>query len=190
MDQANDDWQPTYSALTRIVKETIRDSLFAEQRGLCVYCGRQIDLTYSGRTYHIEHFRPQTTYSDLQLEYNNLFLSCGQKDGNGNPSPICGNRKDSWFDEDAHIEPTYAGCTSRFFFKRNGEVVPAADGDVSAITMIEVLGLNHPELKKDREKVLADIDSNLLDLTDFVNEDGIAESYAHIAYQHLGSVIP
>ena len=57
--------------------------------------------------------------------------------------------------------------------------------------MIELLNLNHRELRKDREDILDRIDGGNLDCPDFVDPvSGVAESYAHVVCERLGTVIP
>ena len=51
--------------------------------------------------------------------------------------------------------------------------------------------LNHRELKKDRQDLLAPIDGGSLDIRDFTDPaGGRAESYARMACRHLGATIP
>ena len=57
--------------------------------------------------------------------------------------------------------------------------------------MIDILNLNHRELRKDREDILDRIDGESLDLSDFVDPvSGMAQSYAHVVCKRLGTVIP
>ncbi len=185
------DWSPAYPFDSTDVRTEIRETLLREQRGLCVYCGRLLKLDRPGETYHVEHFRPQTVYGHLAVEFSNLFLSCGQKDDHGNPSPTCGNFKASWFDEALHVDPNYPDCVRRYKFTLNGYVESALAGDVSAVTMVEKLNLNHPELVKDRADVLTLLDGGDLDESDFFSTvDKLAKSNAHVAYQHLGLTLP
>lgn len=189
LDMANDDWRPAYPFDCADVTTEVRSNLLSEQRGLCVYCGRRLKIEIPGSTYHIEHFWPQSVFTQRAIDYTNLFLSCGLKDENGAPSPTCGNFKGNWFDEDNYVAPEYPACTLRFRFSLTGEVIPAQDGDQGASNMIERLHLNHPELKKDRESILGMIDLGQLDESDFFSQDGAA-SLAHVAFQHLGLVLP
>ena len=74
--------EPEYRALQRPVRDAMPGSLYAEQTGQCVYCGRGISLDRL-KSYQIEHFRPQSKYRYLQLEYANLFLSCRPEGDDG-----------------------------------------------------------------------------------------------------------
>lgn len=185
------DWQPSYSELRGAVRSSVISALFLEQRGLCVYCGRKLSLKSPGKTFHIEHFRPQGTFSYHQITYYNLFLSCGQKDKDGLPAPTCGNKKDSWFDPILNIYPAYPSCTNRFRFLLNGGVEPDNPSDTAAEEAIRRLALDHPELKKDREDTLMLIDLEELTYLDFWNSvTGTAESYAHVVFQREGQILP
>lgn len=191
LNAASPDWQPAYPFDSSDVRDEVRLNLLAEQRGLCVYCGRRLNLARPGETYHIEHFRPQKHYGALSTTYSNLFLSCGQKDEHGAPSQTCGATKADWFDEDQHVFPTYPDCIDRFRFMLDGTVHPAMEGDAGALNMIKCLRLDHPELVKDRSDVLMLLDGGLLDETDFWDDGGqLAQSYAHLVFQHLGLRLP
>lgn len=184
----NDDWKPSYPFDDGRVRDAVIEALFVAQRGLCVYCGRALDRSKPGKSFHIEHFRPQHAYKTLEVSFENLFLSCGQDDPRGGRSQTCGTRKDKWFDEALHIDPTYPMCVSFFEFKLNGDV----NGSTApAATIAEVLNLNHAELIKEREQVLLLVDSGTLDVSDFWDaESGFAESYAHVVFKHRGTEVP
>ncbi len=184
------DWQPSYP-FPHGVRRPVVEALLEAQRGLCVYCGRRLDLSQSGGSWHIEHFRPRGSFPDLATDFANLFLSCGPMTDAGRPSETCGNAKDDWFDGTDCVQPDYPDCTNRFRFLLNGQAEPASDGDSAALRMIEVLNLNHRELSKDRRDILDQIDGGTLDLFDFIDRaGGEAQSYAHVVCQRFGKVIP
>lgn len=188
---ANADWQPNYADLSGPVRKAVIDALLAEQRGLCVYCGRKLSLKQPGKTFHIEHFRPQALFPYHQVTYYNLFLSCGQKDKNGLPMPTCGNEKASWFDASLLIYPAYPSCTDRFRFFLTGAIEPADPSDDAAKETIRRLRLDHPELTKDREDTLRLIDEGEITHVDFWDQStSTAESYAHVAFKRAGQTLP
>ena len=183
------DWKPTYP-FPGDIRTFVVDALHTAQRGLCVYCGRRL-LLARPRQFHIEHFRPRSIYPELGVSLDNLFLSCGPEAQVGKSSKTCGRAKSDQFDEANCIEPDYPSCAHRFRFLLSGKVTAARDGDTPAESMIALLNLNHPELRKDREDVLAHIDRDGLDLSDFVDPvTGIARAYAHVFCVHVGTVIP
>ena len=51
-----------YDDLQQPERGATERSLFAEQTGQCVYCGRKIALDRN-QHYHIEHFRPQKKFA-------------------------------------------------------------------------------------------------------------------------------
>ena len=189
LDLASPDWEPSYP-LPGDIRRAVIDALIDAQRGLCLYCGRRLHPGQPGR-FHIEHFRPQSTYPDLAVNLANLFLSCGPEAETGKALETCGHAKGDWFDETRCIEPDYPDCTHRFRFLLTGEVAPDSEEDAVAETMINILNLNHRELRKDREDILDRIDGESLDLSDFVDPvSGMAQSYAHVVCKRLGTVIP
>lgn len=121
-------WQPSYSKLQSPEKDTGVDALWDALRVLCVYCGRRLRRDRP-QTYHIEHFRPQSTYPELGTRFANLFLSCGQGTAAEVFHNLCGAAKANWFDEEKHVEPDYHGCTDRFRFGLTGEMMPAPHGE-------------------------------------------------------------
>jgi len=57
--------------------------------------------------------------------------------------------------------------------------------------MIDLLGLDHPELIADRAATLALLDSDELSVEDFWDgENYRAESFGHVAFEHVGRVLP
>lgn len=186
----NADWSPSYP-FPGDVRQAVVEALHEAQRGLCVYCGRRLDMRRPGKSHHIEHFRPRARHPELSTDFANLFLSCGQETYEGNPAETCGTAKRDGFDENRHIEPDYPACIDRFRFLLSGEIVPQTSGDKAAEAMISLLNLNHRELKKDREDLLDRIDGGSLDISDFIDSaGGPAQHYAHVACRHLGATIP
>ena len=57
--------------------------------------------------------------------------------------------------------------------------------------MVEVLNLNHPEPKVEREQVLKMVDLEELDLSDFWSDtENVAESYAHMIFAKFDKELP
>jgi uncharacterized protein (TIGR02646 family) len=190
LDKETEDWKPGYPINEPAVRDALRRKISLEQRGLCVYCGRKLDLTRPGKSYHVEHFRPQTVYLPLAIDYSNLFLSCGQEENNA-PSKTCGTIKGEWFDEQLHVFPVYPECTNRFRFRLDGRVEGRNNDDTAAFMMIEKLNLNHPELVKERETFLFELDGENIAFESLWNtETCTAENLAHVGYQRHGKTLP
>ena len=155
-----------------------------------MYCGRGISLDRN-RHYHIEHFRPRSKYPELQLDYPNLFLSCGHGGDRGSPN-TCGHHKGDWFEEDCHIPPAPEACSARFRFRSSGRTT--GDGSPEADKMIAKLNLNHPELVTERQVMIEALDDTLnggvppeLLVQEFldVDPDGARPSFANVAIGYL-----
>lgn len=69
----------------------LRKQLLEEQGYICCYCMGRIEE----RTSKIEHFKPQSKFRNLQINYTNLFIAC--KGGEGMFTQYCdtakGNKK-------------------------------------------------------------------------------------------------
>ena len=188
--QLANDIEPAYHDLQQPERGATERSLFAEQTGQCVYCGRKIALERN-QYCHIEHFRPQKEYPALQLDYSNLFLSCGPRSEHGTRN-TCGAHKDNWFDEDCHIPPAPEFCANRFRFRSSGHI--AGDGSPEADTMISKLNLNHPALVVERQDIIEDLDRRLNDREalepmrqDYLDQNpgGARPSFANVAIRYL-----
>ena len=87
----------TYDAFNG--KSTLADALIKEQFGLCAYCMSRISnqVTYknSFRITHckIEHFKSQSKYPDLQLEYSNMLGCCNGNEGQPSKFQTCDTHK-------------------------------------------------------------------------------------------------
>ena len=182
--------EPLYRNLQQPERGATQKSLFAEQTGQCVYCGRSISLDRN-QHYHIEHFRPRSKYPELQLDHTNLFLSCGPEGDHGVRN-TCGHHKDDWFEEGCHIPPAPEACAERFRYRSSGRI--AGDGSPEAGRMIATLNLDHPELVTERQVMIEALDHDLnegvppgLLVQDFLDTDpdGARPSFANVAIGYL-----
>ena len=184
--------EPRYDALSGDARKGLQRALFFEQTGQCVYCGRGIRLEDRGG-FHVEHFRPSARWPELELAYENLFLSCESDRRRQDPSSgTCGHRKDDWFDEACYVAPApEEECQQRFAFGSNGRI--RGDGTPAAEEMIAVLNLNHPELVADRSQLIEAVDAELekvgpgelVQNYSAVAPDGTRGSFAHVAVRYL-----
>jgi uncharacterized protein (TIGR02646 family) len=181
--------QFNYKALSGQDKIRVREKLWKEQNGMCVYCGRRVEA--NGRdsktgqpTVHIEHFRPQSRYRALELCHANLFLSCGPS---GIQGETCGNKKDDWFDEALTVYPNHTDVLDRFKCNLNGKLVPKSSTDSAANEMINKLNLNHDELVAGRKHILDKIDRLELQPSEIVDQNNLSlVDYAHVAAKYIG----
>ncbi len=133
--------------------QELRNSLIAEQKGLCAYCCTKITLDKS----HNEHIEPRHkkdgTYSKRSLDYTNIVASCERES-------TCGRKKGNEYDELKFISPLMEGCEEIFSYFPDGYM----DGDEYTISL---LNLNSYELRRARRamyKILLDMDSDTIEM--------------------------
>jgi uncharacterized protein (TIGR02646 family) len=130
------------------IKENI---LVIEQDEYCSYCEKRI---YDNNDGHIEHIMPKDIYPNEFQNYNNLLVSCNQKNS-------CGMYKKNKY-ADNFINPVKDNPEDYFSYNiANGEIVPKSNDEnskeyIRAIYTINTLNLNCYELKEAR-KALIDI---------------------------------
>ena len=160
---------PRYDGIPNGVKEGLVAELLAEQMGLCCYCMSSIE---EGR-FHIEHLAPQSGYKNEEVQYYNLFLSCGSKKEN---LVHCGHIKRdypipkliSYFNPKSGEK-----CEDYFKYNLQGEILPKQGLESMSmnikkidtlnpvtkllIGVIEILNLNCDVLKSKRKSVVSTI---------------------------------
>jgi uncharacterized protein (TIGR02646 family) len=147
--KATENWQPTYSGLSKDTKRVIVKALMKEQGDLCCYCEGRITVEGS----HIEHFRPQSDPDVDPIDYGNLLRSCQNETQKGEPLH-CGKLKDNWFDSNLLVSPLQPDCEKRFAFTGNGIIKPVVEQDKAASETIKRLGLDIRKLKDLRSKAI------------------------------------
>lgn len=129
------------------IKENI---LVLEQEEYCPYCEKRI---YDNEG-HIEHIKPRDLYPKEFESYNNLIVSCDEKNS-------CGKYKRNNYSNNL-INPVIDDPDEYFDYNiASGEIIPKNNDESSkeyirAIYTIETLNLNCYELKEAR-KALIDI---------------------------------
>jgi uncharacterized protein (TIGR02646 family) len=141
------DWKALYANLRE--KDRLLETLLKGQGGLCCYCGREAKFENS----HIEHFKPQSQYSHLEVDYDNLHASCIKSPAPGSIKH-CGHAKGDNFDENLFISPIDADCEKRFLYTLEGEIWSKDPSDKASEYMINTLNLNASPLVGRRKEVL------------------------------------
>lgn len=161
-----DPLHPNY-ALDRIIREALVSQLLIEQKGLCCYCMQRIEV--EKEDFHIEHLAPQSSFKNEEVNYYNLFLSCG--------SPKISKKHCGHFKADYLIpkvvsffnERSGTRCQDYFKYTITGEILPK-DGCGSMeknytnyknlniqtkilISVIDALNLNALSLKETRKSI-------------------------------------
>jgi uncharacterized protein (TIGR02646 family) len=188
-----------YASLTAEQRLTIRTTLVTEQRGLCAYTGRRIDV----HSCHIEHLRPQVHCGfGEDIDYRNLVA--GVPAPNTPQLPYGAHRKADWpspAEEYLFLSPISANCTNRFSFRLNGEVEASNAADNAAVETIARLGLNDDALVQLRKAAInatlqirgrgpasigiADARRRLRDLEQAEQQAGTLEPYSFVLVQAL-----
>ncbi len=136
-----------YENIPSETKQTLRENLVLEQRGLCCYCLGKITPTETSMK--IEHFEPQSLYPDKQLIYSNLFGACT---GNmkGGTETHCDSFKGN---KDFHFHPCNSGSIhAEIKYKSDGEIY--SDNVLLNTELNTILNLNFSLLKKIRKSTL------------------------------------
>lgn len=121
------------------LKRSLREHLIETQRGLCGYCCRAISMSDS----HNEHIKPQDSFDQLSMDYENLIASC-------NTGDTCGRIKGNKFDE-RFISPLDNDCERHFKYALDGTIIGVTE---SGRITIDLLNLNSYALKAMRRSVL------------------------------------
>lgn len=130
-------------------KETLRQWLVAEQRGLCCYCQSRIRPELDSMK--IEHWRCQARYPDRQLDYSNLLGACLGGEGRPNHEQHCDTRKGNQELCFNPADPAHP-IEQRIKFLGNGEI--ASDDEAINTALNDILNLNIGHLVSNRKAVL------------------------------------
>lgn len=127
-------------------KDALRESLVQEQRGLCCYCMNRIRP--DGGKIKIEHWHPQSQFSDEQLNYGNLLAACS---GNTNGIKHCDTSKADLLLSKNPANPDHR-VEERIHYRLDGMIV--SDDAAFNAQLNEVLNLNTALLKNNRKAAL------------------------------------
>lgn len=138
------------NAKNRAIKDELREALLKEQGYICCYCGKKIQFDDT----IIEHLQSRDEFPKLQLDYQNLLLSCdgGQRARSKNKSdpPYCDSAKGN---QEITVTPLQEDCEHRFKCDEEGLILFDA-ADIEAGKTLEVLNLNNEVLKNQRKSCL------------------------------------
>lgn len=180
----------------RITFNAVRETLAADQKGICAYC--EMSLYENNRS--VEHFIPRnqsTKENNHDLDWQNMLGVClppgGMKDDDLEnlqllkDSPCCGKKKDGDIPDSKLLNPLILPTLRLFKFKSlTGEIMPdeiaclKAGIPVENVQFtIEKLGLNVPRLKDQRlvviDEINKELDDEMIDINDL--EEKVAVEY-------------
>ena len=144
-------------------RRKLRKELLEEQGYICCYCMRRIDINSS----HLEHFWPKSRFKNLDMDYQNMLVSC---EGETTGGDHCGHKKDDWYDEDMVI-PTDDQIETMFRYALSGEINPAHRGGREAVEkkIIREWGLDSFHLERNRRMALEQ--TEIFDMCDYTEEE-------------------
>ena len=130
-------------------KDDIRISLVQEQNELCAYCMGKIAA--DSTKMKIEHFKCQTTYPSLQLEYSNMLGCCKGNEGFPKKMQTCDTYKG---DNILSLNPSNPSDFSKM------QIIYSDDGTTKSLNsqfdkeLNDVLNLNTNVLKANRKTMI------------------------------------
>ena len=182
-------------------KDELRIALVAEQRGLCCYCMRRIRPARDAMK--IEHWQSQGRYPSQQLSYENMLGVClGGQDKPGSKQH-CDTRKGSRDLKWNPANPRHR-IETRVRFDRDGSIRSSDDDFCRQLN--EVLNLNLPWLKSNREAVVRGIEESWKEVRSrrpaardrlvqrmrsaYLDAEGELAEYCQVALYWLDKVLP
>jgi uncharacterized protein (TIGR02646 family) len=130
-------------------RDSLRNSLVTEQRGLCCYCLRSIRPQYDAMK--IEHWHSQARYPAEQLSYSNLLGACLGNDGQAWDHQHCDTRKGA---RDFSRNPANPMPRVEDLIRFQGDGRIVSDNLAFDAELNEVLNLNEAFLRNSRKAVL------------------------------------
>ena len=135
--------------------ENLRKQLLQEQGYICCYCMSRIDCDNS----KIEHFKPQTKYRKLQIEYQNLFIACSGGEGQKHKNQFCDSKKG---EEELHYIELLSSIEKRIVYKKSAKAIAIQSQDKNIDNELNsVLNLHVDVLQKNRKYVYDRVMQNL-----------------------------
>jgi len=129
--------------------------LSKEQYNLCAYCEKEINS--DSLKSNIDHFKKRVLFPEETLNYENLFISCNNKNRCSNFKGS-NRRKLSKNDYENIINPTLENPSNFFNYLPTGEIYPKSNLDKinkkKAIFTIEIFQLNEIDLVNERKTIM------------------------------------
>ena len=130
------------------VKETIRESLLAEQGYICAYCMQRIQN--DGLKMKIEHWQSQSEFSSLQLDFKNMLAVCLGNPGASYKNTHCDTHRGK---TRLHYNPSTISTPidSLIQYSSNGQITSK---NLLIEEDISTLNLNQVRLTSNRKEVI------------------------------------
>jgi len=122
----------------------LKKALLKEQGALCAYCMRRISLKHNKALkkprVEVEHYLPQETHPDKDLDYNNMLGVCNGDLGHGEHCDKSKKEKKL-----QTLNPLDKNCEKLVTYNSNGDIKAIADRK-NVLSDIELLNLNDQNL--------------------------------------------
>lgn len=140
----------SFSNLPKNEKEDLQISLSNEQYNICAYCLERISSAKSSPSFMgIEHYKPQSIYPILHLDYNNLLGVC---QGTGNRTSHCDKSKGNLLLK--IIDPLKKNTMTLIKFLDNGKIVSSPYNEDVENDINSILNLNEKYLVENRKNLI------------------------------------
>ena len=167
-------------------KKDLREQLYKEQRALCCYCMKiiEIDNQDTSKNATIEHFLPDSVFKENCADYFNLYLTCPNLHKNEDEIEATSDEKHCDKFKGNYLIPKFIGylhrenngnvtkCEDFFQYNANGYILPSGSyksledfkrnyenlgiDEKAALLTIEILNLNAEVLRKERLEFIKD----------------------------------
>ncbi len=134
------------------IREDLALYILNEQSSLCIYCEKIVN-DYP-KDCHIDHYKKRSFFPNETLNYENLLISCSNKNR-------CAKYKDMRIKEEDYlkfIDPVIENPENFLEYTFYGELQPKGDlneiNKHKAVFTIEILNLNDKSLVEERKQVI------------------------------------
>ncbi|WP_312511520.1 retron system putative HNH endonuclease [Chryseobacterium culicis] len=164
-----------YSNIPSDAKEELRESLMREQGFVCCYCMKRIPEKETSPGCKIEHFKCQNNYSDLGLDYKNLFTACTGNQAKGRHLQTCDSKKGDKDLQTIDILSASPLCSALITYQADGTITGESKEIVLEID--EILNLNMQSLKKARSQVYKYVKNRIHSECKYLGNKRLKESF-------------
>jgi len=139
-------------------KNDIRIALLKEQGFICAYCMRRVDDQFNKGlpNTRIEHFQAQSNNNELQMNFLNMLGVCDGREGNPKQDQTCDKRRDHFT---LKIDPRKPSCEQLIAYQGDGMIYSNTQKIDQELN--EILGLNNPNLIRERGYVIKNVRKRL-----------------------------
>ena len=121
----------------------LRLKLLEEQGYICCYCMSRVDCNNS----KIEHLKPQSKYRNLQIDYQNLFISCKGGEGEKANNQHCDTKK---AEKELKKIDLLSNIQDYIYYKKETQFIEIDSKDRDIKDDLDLLNLNISKLKRNR----------------------------------------